>query len=93
MLQGLMPGAVVTGASFAYRYDTGFGTDGLGANFSLLIAGAPVYKSAHLDGYSYDSNRTNYSAPIAVESPALGVVVPPAAPATPPSRVAAHSSK
>lgn len=71
----LNPGATVSRVSFAYRYDTGFGPTGVGANFTLRIAGQPVYTSPHLTEYSY-ANRTNYSQPVAVDAQSLAIVVP-----------------
>ena len=44
----LNPGATVTRVSFAYRYNTGFGPTGVGANFTLAVAGQPAYESPHL---------------------------------------------
>lgn len=76
----LNPGATVSRVAFAYRYDTGFGPTGVGANFTLRIAGQPVYASPHLTDYSY-SNRTNYSQPVAVDDTSLSIVVPKGLPA------------
>ena len=72
----LNPGATVSRVSFAYRYDTGFGPAGVGANFTLRVAGQPAYASPHLTGYDYGHNRSNYSAPVAVDAAALAIAVP-----------------
>jgi hypothetical protein len=71
----LSAGAVLTGASFEYRYTTGFGTAGTGSNFSLQVAGKTVYASPHLTGYPYSSHRPNYSAAVLVTLPNLGLRV------------------
>ena len=64
----LQPGAAVSRVQFAYRYDTGFGPPGDGANFSLRVGGATVYASPRLTDFSYDHNRSNYSRPVAVDA-------------------------
>ena len=64
----LQPGAALSRVQFAYRYDTGFGPPGVGANFSLRVGGATVYASPRLTDYSYDHNRSNYSRPVAVDA-------------------------
>ena len=48
----LNPGATIARVSFAYRYDTGFGPTGVGANFTLLLAGQSVYESPRFTEYS-----------------------------------------
>ena len=72
----LNPGAKVTRVTCAYRYDTGFGPTGTGANFTLRVAGQLVYASPHLTDYSYDHNRSNYSRPVTIDATALRIVVP-----------------
>lgn len=57
----LNPGATIASLSFAYRYDTGFGPTGVGANFTLRAAGQAVYESPHFTDYSYGQNKSNYS--------------------------------
>ena len=74
----LNPGATIERVACAYRYDTGFGPTGEGANFTLRVAGRPVYASPHFTDYSYGHNRSNYSKPVPIDVAALGIVVPPA---------------
>lgn len=71
----LNPAATISRVSFAYRYDTGFGPSGVGANFSLLVAGKSVYESPHLTDYCYGHNRSNYSQPVAVNAASLSIRV------------------
>jgi sialate O-acetylesterase len=74
----LMPGTTLTGLSVAYRYDTGFGKAGdgkVGSNFTVLAGGTPLYRSPHLVDFSYDEDRSNYSAPIAVDAAGLSIPV------------------
>jgi len=73
----LNPGATITRVACTYQYDTGFGPTGIGANFTLRVAGKPVYASPHFTDFSYDHNRSNYSRPIPIDSSALGILVPP----------------
>eukprot|EP00729_Bicosta_minor_P014957 gene14957-35105_t len=72
----LNPGATIASLSFAYRYDTGFGPTGVGANFTLRAAGQAVYESPHFTDYSYGQNKSNYSQPIQVTASKLAIVVP-----------------
>jgi hypothetical protein len=81
----LNPGATVVSISFAYRYDTGFGSTGVGSNFTLLVADQPVYESPHFIDYSYSQNKSNYSQPVAVAAAARVVV--PSGPRASPSRL------
>ena len=74
--QPLNPGAVVERVNFAFRYDTGFGPTGEGANFSLLAAGQQVYGSPHYTDFMYSQNRSNYSAPVVVDTASLSIPVP-----------------
>ena len=60
----LNPGATVGRVSFSFRYDTGFGPSGVGANFTLRVAGHAVFSSPHLTDYQYSQNRSNYSEPV-----------------------------
>jgi hypothetical protein len=62
----LTPGAVLTGVSFEYRYTTGFGPTGNGSNFSLVAAGATLYRSPPLTKFTYSKSHPNYSAPVTV---------------------------
>jgi hypothetical protein len=64
----LSPGTTVRRVTLEYRYDTGYGTTGTGANFTLRVAGQAVYASPPLTDFAYDLNRTNYSAPVAVDA-------------------------
>ena len=72
----LVPGATISGVAFSYRYITGYGPTGVGANFSVLVAGVNVYSSPDLTNYSYSENKTRYSPPIAVAAPGLDITVP-----------------
>ena len=76
-LRGAMlnPGAMISRVSFTYRYDTGFGPSGVGANFTLRAAGKAVYTSPHLTDYDYGHNRSNYSLPVLVNATSLSVPV------------------
>eukprot|EP00937_MAST-01D_sp_MAST-1D-sp2_P005122 g5122.t1 len=74
--QALNPGATVSRVSFSYRYDTGFGPTGVGANFTLRVAGQAVYASPHLTDFRYGQNRSNYSQPVPVDAAALAIAVP-----------------
>ena len=47
----LVLGATISGVAFSYRYITGYGPTGVGANFSVLVAGVPVYASPDLTNY------------------------------------------
>ena len=62
----LTPGAVLTGVAFEYCYTTGFGPTGNGSNFSLVAAGATLYRSPPLTKFSYSKSHPNYSAPVTV---------------------------
>ena len=53
----LNPGTTIERVTFSYRYDTGYGPTGTGTNFSLRVAGRPVYASPHLTDYEYSHNR------------------------------------
>jgi hypothetical protein len=77
----LNPGATVTRVTFSYRYNTGFGPTGVGANFTLAVAGEPAYASPHLSGYTYAHNKSNYSVPVRVDAASLSIVVPKTLPA------------
>ena len=74
--QQLNPGAVVERVHFSFRYDTGFGPTGEGANFSVLVAGEQVYGSPRYTDFMYSQNRSNYSAPVAVDAASLSIAVP-----------------
>jgi len=77
LLVPLTPGIEVDGISFTYRYITGYaGHAGQGSNFSVRVAGQVVYSSPHLNDYSYDDNRTNYSAPVRASATGLAIKVP-----------------
>jgi hypothetical protein len=76
----LNPGATVSRVSFAYRYNTGFGPTGVGANFTLAVAGQPAYASPHLTDYTYSHNKSNYSLPVQVDAASLAIKVPAAGP-------------
>ena len=67
----LAPGATIERVSLAYRYDTGYGPTGVGANFTLRVAGQPVYASPALTDFSYSHDRSNYSQPVVVDAAAL----------------------
>ena len=79
----LAPGTTLTGLSLAYRYDTGFGHAGdgrAGSNFTVsvgqhLVTSTPLYHSPHLVDFSYDANRSNYSAPVAVDVAGLSIPI------------------
>jgi hypothetical protein len=81
----LAPGTTLTGLSLAYRYDTGFGRAGdgkAGSNFTVSVVSAgggttstPVYGSPHLVDFSYDADRSNYSAPVAVDVAELSIPI------------------
>ena len=84
----LSPGTTLTGLSFAYRYDTGYGHAGdgkAGANFTVSVVSTaaggttgtstPLYRSPHLVDFSYDADRTNYSAPVAVDAAGLSIPI------------------
>jgi hypothetical protein len=62
--------------AFDFRYDTGFGAagSGTGSNFSLVVARTPLYSSPHFTEFSYDDNRTNYSAPVSVSTTAPAAI-------------------
>eukprot|EP01043_Picozoa_sp_COSAG02_P060921 COSAG02_NODE_8066_length_2722_cov_2.690431_5_plen_453_part_00 len=72
----LNPGATVTRATFAYRYNTGFDPSGVGTNFTLAVATQSAYTSPHLTDYTYGHNKSNYSLPVAVDAASLAIVVP-----------------
>ena len=72
----LAPGVTVERVSFAYRYDTGFGPTGVGANFTLFVGGSAVYASPQYTDYQYGHNRSNYSSPVAVDVATLDITVP-----------------
>jgi len=72
----LVAGAVVQGVAFSYAYDTGYGPDGIGSNFTVKVAGEPVYVSPQLDDYAYSKDNTNYSSPVPVSVSGLDIVVP-----------------
>lgn len=59
----ILSGDVVKSFAFSYRYITGYGPSGIGSNFTVLVAGKPVYVSPNLVNFSYDSNRSGYSPP------------------------------
>ena len=66
----LTAGAVITGVSFDYQYMTGFGPAGVGANFSLVVAGTAVYSSPHLTDHTYAPH-----APLQTHSPCISIAV------------------
>lgn len=72
----LAVGAVIERVSFTYSYDTGYGPDGVGTNFTVRVAGQPVYASPELVDYRYSENRSNYSAPVGVDVSGLSITVP-----------------
>ena len=76
VLRELLPGALVTSVSFHYQYNTGFGPSGVGANFTLRIAGTSVYESPELTEFRYSQNRSNYSLPVTVDKAGLVIKVP-----------------
>ena len=83
----LRPGAEVTRVALSYKYNTGFGPSGVGTNFTVRVAGQPVYISPHLTDYTYTHNHTNYSKPVAVDV-AVSIAVPPASsPTRAPARI------
>ena len=75
-LRPLLPGAVVRSLSFAYQYNTGYGPHGIGTNFTVRIAGTPVYTSPPLIDYRYSDNRSLYSPPVPVAVSGLSIAVP-----------------
>jgi len=83
----LLPGVTVERLAFSYRYDTGYGPAGAGSNFSVLIAGQAAYASPQLVDYRYNSNKSNYSLPVPVDAPALGIAVPAGGAGAPPARL------
>ena len=62
----LNPGATVVRVSMAYRYNTDYGPTGIGANFTLLVAGKAVYTSPHLSDFDY----------VTVDASSLAIAVP-----------------
>jgi hypothetical protein len=76
----LSPGTI-TGVTFEYKYVTGY-TGPVGANFTLEVAGTPVYTSPLLNKYSCKScsndhgNDAEYSPPVAVTANGLSIAVP-----------------
>ena len=54
------PAAVIESISFSYRYLTGYGPLGIGANFSVWIGNVSVYASPHFTNYTYDANSSLY---------------------------------
>ena len=85
----LTPGATISRVSFQYRYNSGFSETGanVGTNFTVRVAGQPVYASPHMRDYNYDQNRSNYSQPVPVDAAAISIAVPPASSAAAPSRI------
>ena len=71
----LSVGTVIQHISFSYRYITGFGVMGVGANFTVQAGGVSIYRSPHLTDFEYDKNRTNYSAPVTVDLSGLDIRV------------------
>lgn len=71
-------GATVESVSFSYQYLAGYGPGGVGANFSLEVAGAVVYTSPMLDAFNYSvpANHTGYSPPIPVTTKGNSITVP-----------------
>jgi hypothetical protein len=77
----------VSRLSFRYRYSTGYvPAHSASANFSLVLLGAcasplssptrtVLYSSPPLSDYVYNSNHTNYSAPVLVDVPGLSLNV------------------
>jgi hypothetical protein len=76
LMQALRPGVTVKGVSFRYSYLTGYGPSGVGANFTVRVAGMLVYSSPQLTDYPYSANRSGYSPPIPVVLGGLSIVVP-----------------
>ena len=69
----LAPGSTLTSVDFSFRYVTGYGPTGVGANLSLSVTGGgsggdhhPLYASPHFVDHSYSHNNSDYSAPVAV---------------------------
>eukprot|EP00937_MAST-01D_sp_MAST-1D-sp2_P000500 g500.t1 len=85
----LTPGATISRVKFEYRYNSGFSEAGanIGTNFTVRVAGQPVYVSPHMRDYNYDQNRSNYSQPVPVDAASLSIAIPPAATAAEASRI------
>ena len=66
----LTPGTTIVSVSLNYRYCTGYGPAGTGTNFTLRVAGVPVYASPPLTGHPYrkGTDPTIYSPPVPVVS-------------------------
>ena len=66
--------------SFSYRYLSGYGPTGRGANLSISIGGTTVYASPPLDRYNYsdpsDPPHTAYSPAVAAAATGLPLTVP-----------------
>ena len=78
LVLNLRPAATVTGVSFAYQYVTGYhGT--VGANFTLVVAGAAAYTSPVLNKYECSTGKcpvSAYSPPVAAAATGLAIAVP-----------------
>lgn len=75
-IRTIQPGAMITGLSFAYRYNSGYGPTGLGANFTVSVASRTVYQSPPLTHYRYSDNRSLYSPPVQITIGSLAIAVP-----------------
>jgi sialate O-acetylesterase len=71
----LSPGATVKELAFAYQYSRGY-SGATCSNFTVRVAGSPVYASPHLSDYPYSKSHPNYSLPIAVKKTGLSIQVP-----------------
>jgi hypothetical protein len=74
----LSPGVEIESVSFSYRYCTGFGTKGTGANFTMRVAGSAVYSSPQLNDYPYHKSTDPkvYSPAVKVTNNQLKITVP-----------------
>jgi sialidase-1 len=72
----LPPGAVVSSLTFSYRYCFGFGTTGLGANFTLQIAKKIAYASPAFTDHPYSKSNPVYSPSVNVTLEKLSISVP-----------------
>jgi len=72
----------ITAVSFGYRYVTGYDMGTVGANFTLEVAGTPVYTSPLLKNYPCNpcanshGNDSQYSPSVTAAANGLSIVVP-----------------
>lgn len=74
--QLLTAGSEITGLEFRYQYLAGYGPTGVGANFSLAVAGQRVYDSPPLTNYTNSANQSGYSPSVVVSLRGLSIHVP-----------------